>query len=151
MKHQIYGFVAAAVGCISIPASAMEVQLIGTVVNSCVLTLDTPGLLGSAASGTELSSELGSGVSSVVAVAALGTGPTLSFSSPVADEPAGQSGSTANIKYRSLSGANQGWTDQPTTTSSLLVDLFTIDGKITNEDGFVSGPYSVTTEVTCSQ
>ncbi len=134
----------------STPAFAIDVVFDGIVTNNCILSVDTDGDLGFGTDGTTLSSELGEGRPAIVVVAALGAGPQVTVASPTFTEPAGQSApSTPAIRYTSLSGANQSYTDQTTTSSAFLADIYTINARLSNENGFVAGNYSVTTEVTC--
>lgn len=133
-------------------AYAVDLEFDGLVENSCVLTIDTAGILAPSADGTQLNSELGTGISAVVAVAALGTSPTVSVGQPVATEPVGQaSGSITEIRYTSLGGESQAYTNAASTAPALLVDAFTFDARISNGNGFVAGNYNVTSQVTCSQ
>lgn len=124
----------------------------GSLLDSCTLTAETDGSLSRNSAGTELGSDLSGGSPATLAVVAVGTAPTLTFAAPVVDAPGGDTGTTGQIAYSSTGGANQDYTDtQSTTTSGVLLDLFTIHGRLQNEDGFLAGTYELTTVVTCSQ
>lgn len=142
------GLVAAAV-----PAAAANVSFTGAVANLCVLTITTPGTLGMAASGTGMSSEDTGGLPALLAVAATGSSPSISFSAPDLNGP---SGSTANatkeISYSSPGGANQGYTSQASSYSmNRLIDTVTIKARATNMSGFGTGTYGITSTATCQQ
>lgn len=135
------------------PASATNVTFTGLVVNACVLTLSTPGLLGTSADGTQLSSEESGGTAAILAVVSTGSTPSLSFSAPTLSGPPGWTGSPiVSVKMSALSGATQAWTASSFTTRlSQLLDTLTINGRAVNSGGFASGSYTLATTVTCQQ
>lgn len=132
------------------PAS---VTLAGTVVNLCVLTLSTPGTLGIAATGTEISSQETGGIAASLSVVATGANPTITFTAPGLSGPsASTTGATTNLSYTSGGGANQSYTGSGYVYSmNRLLDSITVNGRATNSAGFVSGLYTISTTATCSQ
>lgn len=108
---------AIAAGLAAMPMAPTSAQTVvpfnGTVVAACVLTVSTPGVLGvSASSGTEIGSELASGVAGVLSVVATAGAPTISFSAPtMSQRPTAYTGTpTVSLKYSSPGGANQAYT-----------------------------------------
>jgi hypothetical protein len=134
-------------------ASGADIVFTGTLINSCVLNISTPGVLGAASDGTTLTSEGGTGVAAVMAVVAVGSRPTLTFTAPTLQTPNGFSGSaTTAVRLHTLSGASQPYTTGAGTIAvGALLDTVTINSRVTNPDGFASGAYSVRTVVTCQQ
>lgn len=134
--------------CLGGPARAIDVALIGGVLNSCVL-LASPGTMAVAASGTTLASEgaLG-GLPATLSVIATGSQPTLSFTAPSLTGPV--SGATTEIRYQGAV-ANQAYTSGPSTASTQLIDLLTVNARVISAQGFDTGTYTVTTTVTCGQ
>lgn len=135
------------------PAAASPVTLAGVVVNSCVLAVPTTGLLVADATGTSLRSDAGVGARpATMTVVAVGTRPTLSFGAPQYAGSAGVSADTTEFSYRaSGSGASRTFAATSATATSNLIDTFTINGKIDRADGFPTGTYNMTIDVTCSQ
>lgn len=136
------------------PAGAETVSLNGLVINTCILTISTPGTLGMATSGTQLSSEDGIGVPAIMQVVATGAAPTVAFSAPaLASAPPAYTGSpTLALKYTSTRGANQAYTSGASNyTASGLLDTVTIHARALDSSGFQSGLYTVATTVTCQQ
>jgi len=144
--------VAVAISCI--PHSAAYGQTItlgGTVINVCVLTLSTPGVVTVSPSGTELSTSETGGTPATLTVVATGTNPTITFSSVGMTGPSA-GGSTAELAYSSVGGASSGYSSSGYVYSvSQLIDTVTINGRATNASGFLSGVYSLTSTATCSQ
>ena len=140
-----------------VPAQAQTiVQFDGVVVESCVLSVSTPGVLGvSANSGTEIGSELPNGVAAVMSVVATAGTPTISFTAPTLSvKPAAYSGTpTVAMKYTSLGGANQAYTSNASqyTSTNPLTDTVTLNAKATDSSGFAAGSYRVQTTATCQQ
>lgn len=134
-------------------AQAADVVFTGTLANSCVLNLSTPGVLGQASDGTTLTSETGTGVAAIMAVVAVGTRPTLSIGAPTLTAPAAFNGSaTTAIRYQALSGATQGYTSSATSfLGGALLDTITFNARVQSASGFASGAYTVRTTVTCQQ
>lgn len=134
-------------------AGATTVGFTGTVVNLCVLTVTTPGVLAPASSGTSLSSEETGGANANLTVVATGTQPTITFSAPDLSGPAASSaGATKQIAFTSAGGANQGYVSNLTSyVLSRLTDTFVVKGRVANPDGFVSGAYLLSSTVTCQQ
>lgn len=123
-----------------------------TTAASCTITLSTAGSLALSGDGTELGSEQPGGGAATLALLAVGTNPTVRFSTPNLSAPAADSGSVPQIKYTSTGGANQSYTSVETTSSpGTLVDTYSVDAKVTNTAGFQAGTYSLSTEVTCEQ
>lgn len=131
---------------------AATVSFNALVINLCVLTLTTPGVLAASADGTSLASDNG-GVKATMSVIATGTHPTISFTAPNSTGPAGWTGNpTRFLAYSSLLGANQPYTSGASQVAMTgLLDTFTIDGKIVNASGFASGSYTLTSTATCQQ
>ena len=139
---------------LSAPAVATDVNLAATLVNSCVLTLNSVGVMTPASSGTVISSEESGGSAAALSVVAIGAFPTISFSAPsLTTSPAGWTGTPTNaIRYTSTSGANQAYTSSTSSASlSALGDSFTIHGRVTSSTGFAAGNYNLRTVATCSQ
>lgn len=134
-------------------AKAADVVFTGSLINSCVLNVSTPGVLGPSSDGQTLSSETGTGVAAIMAVVAVGSSPTLSFSAPTLQTPAGFSGSaTTAIRYQAISGHTQAYTTGASSmTGGSLLDTITINSRVQNAGGFASGLYTVRTTVTCQQ
>jgi hypothetical protein len=134
-------------------AADNTVTFTGTLVNSCILNLSTPGLLAAGSDGTSLSSESVGGLSAVMAVTAIGTKPTLTFAAPSLTAPNGIEGSpVTSIRWNSLSGKAQAYTSGASTATGVsLIDTFTVNSKVENTAGFPSGNYTVRTVVTCQQ
>lgn len=135
------------------PAAAATVSFSGSVINLCVLTISTPGLLGLAASGTTLSSEETGGVNSVLVVAATGSNPSINFTAPALTGPAGSmAGASHEIAYTSIGGAGQAWTSAASNyTVNRLIDTVTIKARSVNTSGFVAGTYGIAATATCQQ
>jgi len=135
------------------PATAADVVLTGLVVNSCTLTITTPGALAPAVDGMTLASDQTGGVTAVLSLVAAGTQPTVSFSAPTLAGPTGFSGTpTTEIRYTSTSGAMQTYTSMATSAPvNGLIDTFSVNGRVTSASGFASGQYTVTTVATCQQ
>lgn len=132
------------------PAEAVPVTLSGTIINSCTLTVNTPGVLVLSASGTTLGSSPG-GTAASLSVVAAGSAPTLTFGAPTLTSGASTTGATTEIAYTSTSGANQDYTASQTTRAASLIDSFSVHARVTRDAGFGSGSYTVTTLVTCAQ
>lgn len=97
-----------AAACLALPAAAgaAPVTLGATIVNSCILTLSTPGVLALSTDGTELSSSDAGGVKAVLAVVSTGSAPTISFTAPTLTGPsASTSGASKTLAYSSPGGA----------------------------------------------
>lgn len=145
--------VAAAVSTLGQSADAAVVSFTGTVVNLCVLTVSTPGILGLSADGKTLSSSETGGVKAIMAVVSAGTNPTIAFTAPTISGPAGAiGGSTTTMGFASPGGATQSHTGSATTYQmNRLLDTLTIDAQATNPAGFATGLYTVATTATCQQ
>lgn len=136
------------------PALAANVNLNANLVNSCVLSVGTNGVMTASSTGIQIGSENNGGSAAALSLVAIGSSPTVTFGVPsLSISPNGWSGSpTVAIRYTSTAGANQGYTSSQTTrTSGPLSETFTVHGKVDNADGFASGNYTLTTVVTCSQ
>lgn len=135
------------------PAYSADVNFTGIVVNSCVLSVSTPGVLTPSTDGSVLQSEAGGGAPALLGVVAVGTAPTLNFAAPTVSTPNGFSGTaTPAISYQSIGGANQPYTSAAhTTRSGVLLDTFTIHSRVVGAAGFATGTYGVRTVVTCQQ
>lgn len=134
-------------------AQAQPVNISGIVSNSCVLGISTGGTLAPSSDGRTMSSAQSGGLPGGFTLVAVGATPRVKFTAPVAETPAGFSGSAvASVRYTSLRGAQQDWTSTATTaTAGALLDTFTVHGKIESDSGFASGRYNVQTVVTCEQ
>ena len=134
------------------PASAQTgINLVGTVVNLCVLTLSTPGVLQIASSGVELGSAQTGGVAAALTVVATGAAPTITFSAPSLSGPS-SSGATTQLAYASTGGASRAYdTTGYTYAMNRLLDTITINGRSTNATGFSTGAYTINATATCSQ
>ena len=134
-------------------ADAGTVNFSGTVVNTCVINISTPGALGVATSGTTLSSEETGGVNSLVAVVATGTAPTIQFGAPVLTGPSGSiAGATKFLGYTSAGGATQALTASTSTyTMNRLLDTLTVKAQAINPNGFATGSYAISSTMTCQQ
>lgn len=148
-------FIASSLACtmLATPASAVDVRLLGNITNSCVLTLTTPGRLAASTDGTILGTEQLTGAPAIMAVVALGGGPTIQFTAPALTAPSGYSGGTpAEMKINSLLGINIDYTSSaqsPTITG--LLDTITVHGRVQNATGFRAGNYEIKTVATCQQ
>lgn len=138
---------------IAAPAQATDVRLRGTLIGSCVLTLSTEGRLAISGDTTVFGSEEATGLPATMTVVAIGGTPTVSFTAPTVDAPAGApSGASVAIRYTSLGGTNQAYTSGASSSSAVrLLDTFTVNGRVTSPNGFQSGTYTVTTVATCQQ
>lgn len=134
-------------------ASAATVSLSGLVVNSCVLTIPTSGVLVADAAGTTLRSDAGVGARAAsMTVVALGASPSLTFSAPQSTSPSGATPDSVQFSYSAAgSGASRGFAATGATASSNLLDTFTINGKMDRAAGFPGGTYGMTITVTCGQ
>jgi hypothetical protein len=156
-KNFIAGLAACGLSIVTFTAPAQAapqtITFSQTLLNSCLLGIGTNGTLNPKAGGTELNSEAGTGISGSLTVVAIGAIPKITFSAPQLSAPAGDTGSAAQIKYTSLSGANQAYTAAQSsyTSGALLLDNYSVDAKVTNATGFVSGTYQVSTTATCQQ
>lgn len=142
------------------PAGAAQAQTVvqfnGLVVASCVLSVSTPGTMGTnTTSGTEIGTEQPAGAASVLSIVATAGTPTISFSAPsLSVAPGAYSGTpTVSIKYTSPGGANQAYTSSSSqyTSSNPLGDTVTLNAKATDSAGFAAGTYRVQTTATCQQ
>lgn len=151
MRRSLYLLLATPL--IATPAQAGDVVFIGNLLNSCVLNVTTPGVLGASTDGTMLSSETGTGVSAVLAVVAVGASPTLNFTAPAVTTPAGFTGTTTtSIRANALSGASHAYGSSAfSLTGGPLIDTITINSRVTGTAGFASGNYTVRSTVTCQQ
>ncbi len=134
-------------------ADAGTVNFAGTVVNTCVINLTTPGALGMATSGTQLSSANTGGLAASLSVVSTGTAPTLLFGAPQLSGPAASiSGATKMMGYTSAGGANQALTSGTSTyVMTRLIDTLTVSAQADNANGFASGVYGIASTVTCQQ
>ena len=142
------------IAALSAPAAAAEVNLGATLVNSCVLTLNSSGVMTPTSSGTRIGSDESGGGAATLGVIAIGAFPTISFGAPaMTTYPAGWTGTpTTEVSYTSSGGANQAFTSGSSSASlSALTDSFTIHGRVTSSTGFAAGSYNLRTVATCSQ
>lgn len=142
-----------ALAILSTPASAAEVRLTGNLLSSCILSLATPGQLRLSGDATTFGSEEAAGLAATMTVVAIGAVPSISFTAPAMDAPAGFSTSAqAQIRYTSLGGSNQAYTNIASSSSAVrLLDTFTIHGRIVSTEGFRSGAYTIRSTATCQQ
>jgi hypothetical protein len=146
-------FIAAPLLAAVTPADAADITLRGNLISSCILTLSTEGRLAASSDPTIVGSEESGGNAALMAVVAIGATPTVTFSAPTVEAPAGApAGAQAEIRYTSLGGSNQGYTAATSSSSQVrLLDTFTINARITSTNGFAAGNYVVHTTTTCSQ
>lgn len=124
----------------------------GTLTSFCILTIDLDGTLALSSDGNELGTEQAGGVSALVTVSAVGSAVSVTYADPVLSAPAGDSGSLAEFAYTSTGGASAAYSSTGSTSAEgLLLDVYTVDGRITNSNGFAAGDYSMTVDVSCSQ
>ncbi len=127
----------------------------GAVVQSCVLSVTTPGVLGGNTNGTEIGSEQTGGTAAVLAITATAGAPTIAFAAPTMSlKPVTYTGTAAvTYRYTSPGGANQGYTSGASqyTSTNALGDTVTLHAKATDAAGFVAGSYRIQTTVTCQQ
>ena len=144
---------AASLLALAAPAGAAEIRLNGTLLSSCILSLATPGQLALSADATTYGSEQAGGLAATMTVVAIGAAPTVEFTTPAVDAPAGFAPTAqAEIRYTSLGGSNQAYTGAASSSSAVrLLDTFTIHGRIVSTEGFQSGNYAVRTTATCEQ
>ncbi|RST31324.1 hypothetical protein HMF7854_11100 [Sphingomonas ginkgonis] len=138
----------------AVPAQAANVTFTGVLTNSCTLSLTTPGILAPATSGTIFGSEQSGGTAAVMAVAAVGVFPTITFNAPsVTLAPTNWTAThTDEIRYTSANGASQVYTSGSSSFRETgLLDTFTVHGRISSAEGFAGGSYALTSVVTCSQ
>lgn len=133
------------------PAHAVDVSLSGLVTSQCVLSLTTPGSLAPSVDGKQLGSAETGGLAATLSVLGTGITPTLTFGAPSLNAPSGSAGATPEISYTSLGGANQAYTSAQSTTSSSLIDTFTVHARVSKDTGFDAGNHTITTVVTCAQ
>lgn len=152
MTKRLVWAVALTISCMP-AAQATTVSLSGTVVNSCVLTVPTTGLLVVDAAGTTLRSDTGVGArAATLSVVAAGATPTLTFAVPQSTAPSGATPDSVQYSYSaSGSGASRGFAATGSTAASNLIDSFSINGKVDRAAGFPTGTYGMTVEVTCGQ
>lgn len=127
----------------------------GLVVQSCILSISTPGVLGANTNGTEIGSEQGGGVAAVLSIVATAGAPTVTLAAPTLSlKPTGYTRPAAvSHSYTSPGGANQAYTNGSSqyTSTNALGDTLTLHAKATDSVGFVAGSYRIQTTVTCQQ
>jgi hypothetical protein len=151
---RIAGFLIAAAPLLAAaPTEAADVTLRGSLISSCILTLSTEGQLAAATDPTLFGSEQPGGNAALMAVVAVGATPTVTFSAPTIEAPAGfDGGAEAEISYTSLGGSNQPYTSATSSSAQVrLLDTFTINARIVSPNGFAAGNYAVHTVTTCAQ
>ena len=138
---------------VAAPACAADLTFTANLSNTCILAVVNQGTLVATTDGKTLSSEASGGVAATLSVVAVGLNPTIKFTAPTLQSPAGWTGSpTTAIRYQSTAGANQAYTTTATNAAiGALIDLFTVNSKVDNATGFISGQYIVRTTVTCQQ
>ncbi|QPH53139.1 hypothetical protein [Pontivivens ytuae] len=136
-------------------AQAENVDFNSTLLNTCLISVSTPGTLGVSGDGTTLGSESG-GVAATLSVTSTGSN-TISISAPALQQAPGSydpSGEVVAISYTGVSGlssVNQAYTSSATSfgvgvvASSSLV----FNAQVTNANGFPAGDYELRTVVTC--
>jgi hypothetical protein len=139
------------------PARALDVTFSGTVANTCILSLSTPGLMALSLDGLTLGSDQVGGVPATVSIVSVGTN-TITVDPPARTAaPAGYSasGESVEVSYSGVGGlsvVNQAYTSA---TSSFDVGLLAatellVNNRIINPAGFAQGNYTTRTVVTCS-
>lgn len=133
------------------PAQAQNISLAGTVVNLCVVTISTPGVLAVTSNGLDMTTAQTGGAPATLAVVATGTNPTITFTSPTLTGPS-SGGATTQMSYTSSGGANHAFdSNSYVYVMNRLLDTITINGKASNAAGFKSGVYTINSTATCSQ
>lgn len=136
---------------VAVPAQAQIINMTGTVINLCVLTISTPGILAVGANGLDLSTTQSGGVAASLTVVATGTNPTITFSTPSLTGTS-SSGATTEVAYSSSGGASRSMgSGGYVYAMNRLLDTITINGRANNPNGFRSGIYTISSTATCSQ
>lgn len=134
------------------PAYAGDVDLNGTVTDSCSVNLGSPGTLTLSNTNTVLGSEETGGSAATFTVTSSGTAPIVWFATPgVVSAPAGWTHTGSDeIKFASTGGASQAYTAGASSFQmNSFMDSFTVNGRINETAGFASGNYVLRTVVTC--
>ena len=138
--------------CPAMASAQTTVTLTGNVLNTCLLTVTTPGTMALSLDRQSLGSEEVGGIPATMTVAATGTSPTLTFAEASLDAPAGYTATANELRYSSLSSPTPtAYQSTPDPSSATLIDTFTINGRTTSTTGYPAGSYTLQTVVTCSQ
>lgn len=148
--------------CAVVPVASMggaalangSVTLSGTVLNSCVLSVSAGGAMVVDGTGTAMRSDAGVGArGATMAVSALGSAPTLTFSAaPTLSAPSGFIPDSVQYSYRvNGTGHTRGFDASQATANTNLIDTVTIHGLVTSGSGFPAGNYTQAVQVTCGQ
>jgi hypothetical protein len=136
-----------------LPARAVDVTFTGLVADTCTVVLAAPGILGTSADGTVISTDEGLGVPATVTILSIGAN-TVSLDAPTLLTHPGDytpGGETLEIAYTGLashplfSSTGLDFVLGLLPLSELFVDL-----RITNPNGFEQGTYTARTVLTCS-
>jgi len=136
------------------PAAAADVTLSALLINSCVLSIGSSGVMTASSDGQILGSEQSGGSAATLGVVVIGILPTITFATPtLTTSPAGWSASpTIAVRYTSTGGANQAYTSSSSSaTLTSLIDTFTVHGRVNSSTGFAAGNYTLRTVATCQQ
>lgn len=138
---------------LAVPAQGADVSLTANVLNSCVLTINSNGVMTASADGRTLGSENGGGSPSTLNLVATGLRPTVTFGAPALTTRPSEFTADAltQIRYTSSNGANQAYTSGASSAQTALLDSFTVHGRVTSDAGFAAGNYTLRTVATCSQ
>lgn len=132
---------------------AATVEWTGAVANTCIVTLNSNGLLGVSINGQSLSSEQTTGLPATVAV--MSTGPNVvTFGNPALTlwSPTYTGTPVISTKQRSNKGHSSNW---QVTSHQATIDagdtIFEVHAQADDPSGaFPMGAYKVTSEVTCA-
>lgn len=153
LSFNVRALLASALAIAASPADATDVTFTGNVLNSCTLTLSTPGTLALSSDYGQLSSEAAGGAPATLVVLSTGTFPTVTFGAPaLSSAPAGWTdNATKEIRYTALLATPQAYTSSQTSrTLTASTDTFTLHGRVTSSNGFAVGTYVLRTVATCS-
>ena len=135
------------------PADAATVEWTGVVANTCVVTLNSNGLLGLAISGQAMSSEQTTGQPASVAVMSTGAN-VVTFGSPAMTlwAPSYTGSPIVSSKQRSNKGHSSAWTVTAHQAPIEAGDtLFEVHAQLDDAaNAFPMGAYKVSSEVTCA-
>ena len=135
------------------PAQAATVEWTGAVASSCVVTLNSNGLLGVSISGQSMSSEQTAGLPASVAV--MSTGPNVvTFGSPAMTlwSPSYIGSPVVSSKQQSNKGHSSSWMVTAHEATIEAGDtLFEVHAQLEDaSNAFPMGAYKISSEVTCA-
>ncbi|QJU57370.1 hypothetical protein HL653_05810 [Sphingomonas sp. AP4-R1] len=147
MHRSFFVGIAFLLGMASLPAHAGLLDGLGT----CTLTVNASGTMRLAGDGKTLSTTATGGLSAGMLLVGVNITPELVFSAPTVVGPTGWPGSPkTEISIDTLSGTRTGFTSNAITVRpGVLIDTLTFQARVTNNDGFKAGNYTVNTTATC--